>query len=428
MMPFDTPWWIIAIYLFALGSVVGSFLNVAVHRIPMHRSFLKQVQGLWSPPSRCPKCLTPIRTRDNIPMFGWLILRGRCRKCQMKISWRYPAVELFNGLMVVGLYFLHVPVERWSDIGDSLLATPFGPFTSDSILNDFWLVHARFIYHLILCELLLVASLIDFDLTIIPEILTDPWILVGLAGSALGGMWLWPIDFSLAATYGIVDPEALKNAVERTPELVFHPWTQEHPIWHGLAISASGACVGFGTVWAIRTVGTRIIGVEAVGAGDVWLMGLIGSFLGWQPAIIAMVLSLFFALGTVFVCLLRGRLGHMPYGPYLSLGALATVVGWPWIWPRTATIFELGPVFLAGLGLVMLAMLAIILGLLQVVKRLFGIDLYGVTELEWRAADQHLYQMGERPTLNVGQWKRPERWNGNLSGRGQYFEQQWRGR
>lgn len=430
MMPFDTPWWFIAFYVFALGCVVGSFLNVCVHRIPMHYGYWKPIQGLWSPPSRCPKCFTPIRSTDNIPIFGWLRLRGRCRQCRTKISWQYPAIELLNGLLVVALYFIHVPVERWTGLSDSLITTPLGPLATDSVLNEIGLLHARFAYHWLLCELLLVASLIDFKLTIIPKVMTDPWIAVGIAGSAIGGLWLWPIDFSLDLTYGAADPELIALMMDRAPSALVPAWATGHPALHGIAVSVAGALTGGLTVWAIRTVGTRIIGIEAVGEGDVWLMAMVGSFLGWQPVLIAMGLSLFYSLGTAIVCLFVGKV-DTPYGPYLSLGSVTTIFAWPWIWPRAAPLFDLGPAFLASLGMIMLVMLAIILWLLQIVKRMLGIDLYGdlLNPHEvWRASDQHMYQAGERPTETVGQWNIEPKWNGQLSGRGQFQERQWRGR
>lgn len=425
MIVYDMPWWIVATYVFALGAVVGSFLNVCVHRLPMHTGYWKPIQGLWTPPSRCPKCMTAIRKTDNFPIFGWLRLRGRCRSCGLKISWRYPAIELFNGLMVVALYFLNVPIERWSDLSDSFLTTPLGPFASDTLLSEFWLVHARFLTHWLLCELLLVAALIDLDLTIIPAVVTDPWILVGVAISAVGGIWLWPIDYDLP--FGIAEVALMQNAIETGSPPLRPEWVNLYPVAHGIAASVAGAATGFLSVWSIRWVGTKIIGIEAVGAGDVWLMAMVGSFLGWQPTIIAMFLSLFFALGTIFLRLAAGRFEPIPYGPYLSLGSVTTLMGWHEIWPKAAQIFDLGPFFLAALGVVMLILLAVILWIVQLVKRALGIEMYNDDPvLTWRSADQSMYQAGERPSETVGQWTRPHQWTGTLSGRGQQFGQDWR--
>src|SRR3972149_10901850 len=80
---------------FLLGLVVGSFANVCIHRLPLGLSVVH-------PPSRCPACGTLIKAYDNLPVLGFLLLRGRCRACRAPISWRYPAVEAANGLLWLG--------------------------------------------------------------------------------------------------------------------------------------------------------------------------------------------------------------------------------------------------------------------------------------------------------------------------------------
>ena len=90
---------------FLLGLVVGSFANVCIHRLPRGESVV-------SPPSRCPACGARIEARDNLPVLGWLLLRGRCRACRAPISWRYPAVEAANGLLWLALAALHGPRPR----------------------------------------------------------------------------------------------------------------------------------------------------------------------------------------------------------------------------------------------------------------------------------------------------------------------------
>src|SRR5215813_11276206 len=87
----DHPWATI-VWLFVLGSIIGSFLNVVIYRLPRGMS-------LASPGSRCPECKHPIRWYDNVPIWGWLVLRGRCRDCGAKISIRYPLVEATVGIL-----------------------------------------------------------------------------------------------------------------------------------------------------------------------------------------------------------------------------------------------------------------------------------------------------------------------------------------
>src|ERR1700689_760906 len=91
-------------FLFALGACVGSFLNVVVHRLPRGIS-------LVTPPSRCPKCETRLAWYDNIPVFGWIFLRGKCRYCRQPISPRYPIFEAITGLLFVFSYVMFF-IER----------------------------------------------------------------------------------------------------------------------------------------------------------------------------------------------------------------------------------------------------------------------------------------------------------------------------
>jgi len=91
------------ILLFITGLVFGSFANVCIHRLPLE-------QSLYSPRSHCPHCHTPLLNRDNIPVFGFLLLKGHCRQCHARIPWRYPLVEIVMGCAFAGgLYFLKQP-------------------------------------------------------------------------------------------------------------------------------------------------------------------------------------------------------------------------------------------------------------------------------------------------------------------------------
>jgi leader peptidase (prepilin peptidase)/N-methyltransferase len=117
-----------------LGAIVGSFLNVVAYRLP-------RKQSLLHPGSRCPACETPIKPYDNVPVLGWLWLRGRCRACGAKISWHYPAIEALTGLLC-GAVVLHYGTN-----------------------NTVWLP-------LIFVLLLVPIALIDLEFTIIPNVLT----------------------------------------------------------------------------------------------------------------------------------------------------------------------------------------------------------------------------------------------------------------
>ena len=148
-------------FLFALGACVGSFLNVVVHRLPLGMS-------LVTPPSRCPKCETRLAWYDNIPVFGWILLRGKCRYCKQPISPRYPIVEAVTGLLFVFYYVMFFMVR----IGPDGMAN----------LADQWPIYALY---MALVAGLFAASLIDAELFIIPAGI--PWWLAA-AGIVVHGV------------------------------------------------------------------------------------------------------------------------------------------------------------------------------------------------------------------------------------------------
>jgi leader peptidase (prepilin peptidase)/N-methyltransferase len=136
--------------LFVVGSILGSFFNVVIYRVPRGESIVR-------PPSACPACGTRLRARDNIPVFGYLLLRGKCRYCAAPISPRYPVVEVLSGVLPV------------------LLVMRFG------------LSVPSLVYWLLSC-VLLVLSFIDLDLRIIPDRVTLPGIVVGIIVAPLVGL------------------------------------------------------------------------------------------------------------------------------------------------------------------------------------------------------------------------------------------------
>lgn len=135
------------VFAFLFGAVLGSFLNVCIHRLPKEESII-------TPRSRCPACQGPIRPWDNIPLLSFALLQGRCRVCAHPISWRYPLVEALTALLVV------------------LTVARFGVTLKSAFLLAF------------LCGLV-VVSFIDLDHQIIPNVVTLPGIPLGLIGGLL---------------------------------------------------------------------------------------------------------------------------------------------------------------------------------------------------------------------------------------------------
>lgn len=159
-------------FIFIFGLLWGSFANVVIYRLPKGESVVH-------PRSRCPGCLKLIAWYDNIPVFSWLFLRGRCRACKIKISWRYPVVELLTGTLFALIFYKYG--FSWSTLE-----------------------------YLVFAWSLIVVSFIDFDLMILPDVFTLSGIVIGLVGAALnpersfmdsltgvliGGGFLWLVAY-----------------------------------------------------------------------------------------------------------------------------------------------------------------------------------------------------------------------------------------
>lgn len=434
MIDVSLPPWLVSIFVFTLGAVVGSFLNVCIYRIPQHEKLWDALKGLHDPPSTCPRCRTRIKWYDNVPIFGWLRLKGRCRTCKMRISFRYPAIELFNALLWVLVYRLEIPLTEWgyTDVTHSCLYTGIGPETIPGLgwLSPTLFVHLRYLFHMVLIEALLVASFIDFDLRIIPDGSTVPAMVVGFLGAVgIGRLHLIPVyvqNPQLLGDFAIFAPDwmlpLLRNSVT-VPE-----WCTRYPHLHGLAVAVAGFIVGGGIVWIVRILGQLVLRRESMGFGDVILMAMVGTFLGWQATVAAFFIAPVFALLTVIFTAFFRRDPYIPYGPYLSLGTLTTILTWKWLWGAFQRLFQLGPL-LIPLLLFMIVFMTLLLLVMQGLKWLFGFEVYpqeppGV----WTAADQNQYQAGENVDRQQGRWRTSREWPGAAAARGTLYVDRWRGR
>jgi leader peptidase (prepilin peptidase)/N-methyltransferase len=279
--------------IFLIGTVVGSFLNVCIYRIPWQKSVI------W-PSSRCPICFCEIAAHDNIPVVSWILLRGECRSCGAPISVRYVFVESLVGILFVAVYLI-----------DVIAAEPF----LYGQVSPFQL--AVMAFHDILVALLVAATFIDYDLMTIPDAITwTGWIL----GIGLGTLWpqIRPAPSGALTHLG------------------------------GFGVGLLGLAVGGGLTWACRVSFGFLFRREAMGFGDVTLMGMIGAFLGWQAAILTFFIAPFFGLGhaawKVFRLVTKWARGgqlsvrdrELPFGPYLSMAAVTVVLTWPWLWRHWA--------------------------------------------------------------------------------------------
>lgn len=280
------------IWIFLLGATVGSFANVCIYRIALEKSIV------W-PGSHCPRCLTAIAFRDNVPILGWVLLGGKCRSCNLPISVRYPLIEGLTGILFVAVAYSDLCGYRFS-----LEARDF----------------LRLSYHLLLLSFLLVATFIDFDYFILP----DSLIVTGMA---------------LGLAIGTIAP-----GIRPAPNEV-------ETMGAGFIIGLTGIIVGGAMIWAVRILGRMMTGREAMGFGDVTLMAMIGSFLGWQvlptTLFLGSILGLIqgvFKLATWIRKRLLGQKSRpsdreLPFGPYLSMAALILMLAWPWLWPGPLSRF-----------------------------------------------------------------------------------------
>jgi leader peptidase (prepilin peptidase)/N-methyltransferase len=433
---------VVLAWLFALGSVIGSLLNVCIHRLPREERFWPALKSLAYPPSHCPRCHRRIPWYDNVPIAGWLFLRGRCRSCRGRISIRYPLVEALTGILFVLVYCCEIP-DWWIGPEAGSLFHVYGPAgnPASAWMYPLALLHWRYALHMVLIVALIMATFIDFDLKIIPDTVTLPAMAVGLLGNfILGQVYVVPLWYQTPAMAAGL-PLEIRRFLDSFPQRPDIPgwfvawttsigvpaWMTTHPLLHGLALSLAGIVVGGGIVWGVRIAGQWGLKREAMGFGDVVLLAMIGAFLGWQGAITVFFLAPLCALLAVAIALAFRFDREIPYGPYLSLATLILLLGWRWIWPSVEAILTLGP-FLPLAGAVLFLALCGMLYVVRVLQTLLGIqyqDPAPEPDEEWTAGDQLAHFANERIEDSTGQWPRPT-WPGSLSSRGLIQHHNWR--
>lgn len=266
---------IFSVWFFCLGSIVGSFLNVCIWRIPRGES-------VCYPPSHCPGCNARIRWWQNIPVFSWIFLRGKCASCGMKISPRYIAVELLTGILFLLLFF---------QFGFPAFLGRHAPFLMQDAYSWGRTAAACFI-----TAALVMGTFIDLDHLYLPDRIT------------IGGMILG-VPLSAAV------PE-LQNCAS---------W-DESVLW-----SISGLAAGFLGLWLLRILAGAVFRREALGFGDVKLMGALGAVFG--PLAVFVILILSAIVGSLFGFAMMiagktklGRFAAIPFGPFIALAAFIWMV------------------------------------------------------------------------------------------------------
>lgn len=269
---------ILAFFSFWLGACIASFLNVVIWRAPRGESIV-------SPPSHCPKCNSPVKWYQNIPILSWLALRGKCANCRAPISPRYICVEALGGCLFLAAFF--AAFFKYSYVcssGSVYWASALGSL----LVAWIWI------------SLMIVGSFIDFDHQLLPDFTT-------VGGMVLGIVW------------------AIFNSI-------LNFLTFDRSYWYvcltPMAVSVAGLVFGFGLLWLVRWLGSKAFKREAMGMGDVFLMGAVGALFGPVAVLVTLILSSVFGsvVGIVLILLSKTKLGGftpIPYGPYICMGCLA---------------------------------------------------------------------------------------------------------
>lgn len=297
-------WWLSPAVLALFGLLIGSFLNVVVHRLPrmMERQWWRDIAGqladadgwkrsfgqpapkpvgaaaaelerqleglgpytLSQPRSACPHCGHRIRWYENIPVVSWLWLKRRCSSCQAPISARYPFIELLTAALFGAAAWRFGPqpvVLAWCGVLAALVA----------------------------------LAAIDWDTTLLPDSLTLPLLWAGLAAAALG----WTLPLTTA-------------------------------VW--------GAVAGYLSLWSVYWLFKLTTGKEGMGQGDFKLLAALGAWLGWQAILPIILMSSVIGAAVGIALKLRGGLRegrYVPFGPFLAGGGVVVmlagterVLGW----------------------------------------------------------------------------------------------------
>lgn len=267
------PEWAGFVFVFVLGTCIGSFLNVVIYRIPNELSLL--------PSSSCPNCKASIRFYHNVPILGWLLLGGKCNDCKEPISWRYPAIEALTGLLFLIVYLQFGP-------------TPYLPVA------------------LAFFSTMIALILIDAGHMILPNVITYPLFIIALVIRVV-----YPIAFS----------DNYFSDTTFAPISYLHGW----PAWAvSLAGALFGALVGGGSLWLVGVIWKAFRGVDAMGLGDVKLLLGLGALLGWRLTILTIFIGAFTGALAGIIVIARQKekdlQTQIPFGIFLGIGSMIALL------------------------------------------------------------------------------------------------------
>lgn len=267
------PEWVGFIFVFVLGTCIGSFLNVVVYRVPNEKSLLTS--------SACPNCNTSIKFYHNVPILGWIMLGGKCSNCKEPIAWRYPVVEALTGLVFL-IVFMQIGL------------TPYLPVA------------------LAFVSAMIALIFIDAEHMILPNVITYPMFIIALI---------------IRVVYPIAFTGNYFSDTTYAPISLLLGW----PAWAvSLAGAILGALVGGGSLWLVGAIWKALRGVDAMGLGDVKLLLGIGALLGWRLTILTIFLGAFTGAVAGIALISRQKEKDMqtqiPFGIFLGIGSIVALL------------------------------------------------------------------------------------------------------
>jgi leader peptidase (prepilin peptidase)/N-methyltransferase len=262
------------LFVFVMGLMAGSFLNVCIYRLPTGDFFS-------SSRSFCPRCRKPIAWYDNIPLLSYAALGGKCRQCAEPISTVYPLVELLSGILFAGFYWRFL-------LGGSGAGV--------------------YVVYVVVGAALIVSTFIDLKLRIIPNEITITGVLLApFASIAVPALHDGPLFLARYLPAGALSDQVLLRA-------------------DAFLASVFSILIGGGSIYMLGVIGKIAFKKDAMGGGDVKLMAMLGGLLGWKAALATFFLAPFIAISFGVYSLIRTKDHVIPYGPFLSAAALGVMI------------------------------------------------------------------------------------------------------
>lgn len=409
-----------AVVVFLIALILSRFINWAIYSW----AYYSRKIGPWAPAVEG----DTRRWSDHLPIFGWFQLRREVGKTDKhtKRFWLRPLlIELLFPVCITAYYCLYIS-------GFMLPVTLRSP---EALASLFVVLHYQFGGHFVLFTLMMIATFIDFDEHSIPDLVTIPGAVIGLVGALFAPGWLpchatplvgptsiielhvgapgdWPevlgtstgfiLGLAILAIWGFALLDRVwitRRGLKKAFQYYFAYLVRRRKIWLTVLIvtwammlmtclayryaydgrwpvllsSLIGMAAAAGITWGVRVSASVGLGVEALGFGDVTLMAMIGTYIGWQPSLLVFFIAPLVAVLIVLVRWVITRETVTPYGPYLCAATVIILVGWDFIWFNwAAKFFSLGPT-IGGIIVACVALMGVMLWIWRLIKQALGI-------------------------------------------------------